>query len=602
MCGIVACRRTSGALEFVLTSLGRMEYRGYDSAGLAIASLGSPLHIVRSSGRVRELERRCAEGVDRADMAPVMGKPQLALGHTRWATHGEATERNAHPHLDCSGRVAVVHNGVIQNADDLRRELESQGHVFASDVDSEVVPHLLEVLLGTGLSLVEAMARSCQRLEGSWALAAVDATTGSLVATARDSPLLVGTGRDGVHVASDAAALSGWVDEIAVLEDGSLAELAGTVRWWDVHGRRSVPPVKISSRIPVESVEHRGYDDFMSKEIAEQPQLARRLVDRLTPGLDGSLWHELQVPVPSRIRFVACGTSLNASAVMARVFREVAGVPCDLEVASEVDQRIASDDSVLTIAVSQSGETADVLNAVRHLSTPVLAITNNASSSLARRADASIACEAGVEVGVAATKTFTAQVLIGTAVALSLSVHRRGVDPDYLCLVRAFLQAPGSLEEAQFLAEPTLAAAVSDLVEERGFLFLSRGAGLPYAFEGALKLKELTYRWAEAYPAGELKHGPIALITTGTPVLVIDGGDPARLETSIAEVRARGARVIRLGSSPDSLVPLQTGGRSVPWGPLASVVPLQHFARSLALALGCDADKPRNLAKSVTVS
>jgi glucosamine--fructose-6-phosphate aminotransferase (isomerizing) len=585
-----------------LTSLERMEYRGYDSAGLALTSRGAPLLLVRSSGRVRELQQRCADAVRRGELVMTADGPELGLGHTRWATHGEATERNAHPHVDCSGRIAVVHNGIIENADALRRQLDAEGHVFRSDVDTEVVPHLLETLVAEGLPLPVAMSRLRDRLEGSWAIAAVDATSGSLVATTRHSPLLLGEGPDGLHLASDSTALSGWVREIAVLEDGDVVELGSPVAWWDASGRRQAPRPAVAAGSTLEEVDLRGHSDFMSKEIAEQPKLAGRLVDQLTPGLDGSMWGDLKLPTPRRIRFVGCGTSLNASAAVARVFREVAGVPSDLEVASEVDQGPAGDPSVLTIAVSQSGETADVLNAVRQLSGPLLAITNNDRSSLARRADATISCQAGVEIGVAATKTFTAQVLLGTALGLSMAAHTDGVTARFLHLVRAFLELPARLEEAQFLAEPTMSAAAADLTDAPGFLFLSRGAGLPYAREGALKLKELTYRWAEAYPAGELKHGPIALVTSGTPVVVVDGGDRARLESSIAEVRARGARVIRIGSAEDSLIPLRSDGPLPPWGPLAAVIPLQHLARSLALALGCDADKPRNLAKSVTVS
>ncbi len=600
MCGIVACRRSSGALEFLLSSLRRLEYRGYDSAGVALATPGGSLQVIRCSGRVAQLEHRCSEDVFPIAMPPAV---ELGLGHTRWATHGSPTDRNAHPHLDCTGQVAVVHNGIIENADELRAELVGRGHRFGSDVDTEVVPHLIEEQIGGGATLVEAVLNTRSRLRGSWALGVVDARTGALVVTTRRSPLLVGVGPTGVHVASDESALAGWVDGFAVLEDGDLVEIGTSLAWWDRDGNPCAERALEPARLRAEEVDLAGHADFMSKEIAEQPALIALLVDRLLPGLDGDLWRDLGLDRPRRVRFIACGTSLNAATAVARVFRQVAGIPTELLVASEAAD-LLPEEGVLTVAVSQSGETADVLAALRPVSGPVLAITNNGRSTLARRADAVLTCDAGHEVGVAATKTFSAQVVLGSALALSLAASqaggRSGHRALHSALRREFAGIPDRLEQAHFLAAPVAAAVAAELTEHSGFLFLSRGEGLPYAAEGALKLKELTYRWAEAYPAGELKHGPIALITQDTPVIVVDAGDHHRLAANVSEVLARGARVLRVGGE-DALFPVLRSGEVSPWGPLEAVVPLQHLARCLALALGQDADKPRNLAKSVTV-
>jgi glucosamine--fructose-6-phosphate aminotransferase (isomerizing) len=413
------------------------------------------------------------------------------------------------------------------------------------------------------------------------------------------SPLLLGLGTDGLHVASDAAALAGVADYVMALEDGDVVELGETLRWWDAAGLPRERRPHIPTQPGVVDVDLTGHSDFMSKEIEEQYAVATRAVSRLLPQLDGSLWRDLGLAEPARVRFVACGTSLNASAAMARVFRDVAGLPTRLVVASEADEEFPEKDT-LTIAVSQSGETADVLSALSRLDGPVLAITNVEHSTLGRRADAVVVCDAGSEVSVAATKTFTAQVLVGTAIGLSLAATRHGMAPEFLPFVRAYAETPYRLQEMLATSGAIAQALAEELVDAPGFLFLARGCGMPYAQEGALKLKEITYRWAEAYPAGELKHGPIALIGPGTPVVVVDGGDLAKLSGSIAEVRTRGARVIRVGRSADATFRLPAGPSPV-WGPLESVIPLQYLAHSLAVVLGRDADRPRNLAKSVTV-
>ena len=597
MCGIVACRRSSGTVDYLLSALRRLEYRGYDSAGVALLTSSGDLEVVRSSGRVAALERSCAEGGfrDNSESRYVLG-----LGHTRWATHGAPSMENAHPHRDCTNRVAVVHNGIIENSTELAMELAVKGHRLLTQVDTEVVAHLIEDRLAEGATLPEALLSLHDRMEGAWALAVIDSDSATLAATTRRSPLLVGIGPQGPHVASDAAAFVEGVEDVAPLDDGDVVQLGDTITWWDgdhrrLSGRRLIPlqggPVDVS----------RGaHPDFMSKEIAEQPILAASLVQRLLGGLDGGIWAGLDLPVPSRVRFVGCGTSLHAAAAAARVLQRHAGVPAELLTASEVGD-VVHEDAALTVAMSQSGETADVLAALRTLPGPVLAITNSEHSTLARRADAVLTCGAGIEVGVAATKTFTAQVLLSSAVAISLAAHQKGLTPEHWRLVRSFAEVPGRLAEADFLAAPIARQLAEELAEQSGFIFLSRGEGLPYAQEGALKLKELTYRWADAYPAGELKHGPIALVTEGTPVIVIEAGDQKKLAGNIAEVQARGARVLRIGRGSDTHFPVLATHTAPPWGPLEAVLPLQHLARALAIVLGCDPDKPRNLAKSVTV-
>ena len=597
MCGIAGCRRSSGALDYLLTSLRRLEYRGYDSAGVAIGEAGRPLTLVRSAGKVSELVQRCGQHDGVAGEPPLAGS--LGIGHTRWATHGAPTEANAHPHLDCGGQLAVVHNGVIDNATLLRTELVARGHRFRTEVDTEVIPHLLEERVASGGSLADALMEVRDLLRGSWAIVALDTTTGSLAATTMRSPLLLGIGSDGLHVASDAAALAGWCDYVMALEDGDVVDLGETLRWWDADGRARGRRPYIPTQPTVAEIDLTGYPDFMSKEILEQQAVVSRLVGRLLPGLDGDLWNGLGLAEPARVRFVACGSSLNASAAMARVFRQVAGIPTRLVVASEAADELTEKDT-LTIAVSQSGETADVLAALHHLDGPVLAITNVEHSTVGRRADAVLVCDAGMEVSVAATKTFTAQVLVGSALGLSLAARHRRMTPEMWCHVRSFAETPSRFAEVLATARTTAEILSRSLVDCPGFLYLSRAGGFPYAQEGALKLKEITYRWAEAYPAGELKHGPIALIAPGTPVVVVDGGDPAKMSGTISEVRARGARVIEIGQGPDATFALPEGPQP-PWGPLESVIPMQYLAHTLAVDLGRDADRPRNLAKSVTV-
>ena len=598
MCGIVACRGRDGAVEFLTAALRRLEYRGYDSAGVAIT--GIDRHVLRSAravGRVVALEVRIA--AERP--TPGLG---IGIGHTRWATHGGVSESNAHPHLDCHGVVAVVHNGIIDNAAELKAELQGRGHQFSSEVDTEVVAHLVEEQYARSGSLLTATVATVRRLRGTWALAVTAASADDVVLASHRSPLVVGSGSDTHVAASDVTALTGTVSTVSVLRDDDIVVLGDEVSWHD--GTGAVVPPRPSVRLAwsAEDVERGAYDDFMEKEIAEQSTVVARLLERLLPHvLDGSLWTGLRLPVPERLRFVACGSSLYSSQVAARMFGSLAGLPAEAVVASEYDELATSgsSDGVLTVAVSQSGETSDVLHALDTVPGPVLAITNRPHSSLARQSDAVLECGAGPEIGVAATKTFTTQVVAGAALALSYTAATRSSSRQAVALQGLQLGGvPGRLAAAHTTAFPVAMALAEELAEARSFFFVSRGAGLPYAAEGALKLKEITYRHAEAMPAGEFKHGPIALIEEGTPVLVLESGLTTRLAGATAELASRGARIIRVGSGSEDAFPVLPR-RAAAWGPLESVLAFQHLARCIAVVLGRDADKPRNLAKSVTV-
>lgn len=597
MCGIVACRTVLPAVDHLLPALRRLEYRGYDSAGIAVRTHRGNTHRVRSVGRIDVLEKRLAA-------CPETALSEVGVGHTRWATHGAVTESNAHPHADCTGRISLVHNGILTNVDLLRTELEAAGHRFASEVDSEILAHLVEDRLSESGDLHAAVLAAVCKVRGSWAIAVLDGATGRLVVGANRSPLVVARSAHGDFAASDVGAIAEWIDELRVLRDGDVVELGTEHTWSGPEGRR-VPPEVVACAWRTSTVELGAHPDHMAKEIAEQPEVAARLLDELAPGVaDGRLWAGLGLPLLQRVHVLGCGTSLNAGRVIAGVLR-MGGVPVVTSVASESTARV-SESGTLTIAMSQSGETADVLRAVELAASDpaftLLSLTNNPHSTLARVADATLLCAAGPEIGVAATKTFTTQVLAGTMLALSgLVASGRLGRVAALALVAELRGVPERLAAASATANQLVPDLVAEVVGATGFLYLARGPGLPYAAEGALKLAELTYRWAQAYPSGELKHGPLALVEQGTPVVVVDDGDP-RVALGIAEVRARGARVITIGG-PGSTVPVTIPHDEPPppWGPVETVVPLQVLARTLGLALGRDVDKPRNLAKSVTV-
>lgn len=593
MCGIIACRVGTDAVPYLVSGLERLEYRGYDSAGIAVSAADGSTAVFRTTSRVSALP-----ALAEAWEGPRRGG--VGIGHTRWATHGGVCVTNAHPHQDCSRRLSVVHNGIIDNADRLGAELVRAGHSFGSGVDSEIICHLVEDALETTGDLLAAVSQSVRLLSGSWAFVVLDGETDRMVAAAHRSPLLLAQSSAGVFLASDIGAIDEWVDEFMILSDGDIVEVADNPVWTRA-GHPVQAPVAIDC--PPRAVGNRALDrnDHMVSEIDEEPEVAARILDIVGSQIaSGALWRGLGLAPFDRLRLLGCGTSLNAGEVIGMALSRLGGMPFSTVVASEAEGTVVEPGTV-TLAISQSGETADVLRAVEEgpPDAPVVALVNNVHSTLARNTGIVLGCSAGPEVGVAATKTFICQVLVGTGLVISaLTDFGRISRARAQDLVDDLYGIPERLAAATVAARAVIPGIVDDVRESSGFVFLGRGSGVPYAREGALKLKELTYRWAEAYPAGELKHGPLALIEDGTPVVVVDNGD-SRLLGNLAETQARGGWIIRIGRSGGRIqIPLSA---LAPCGPLEAVVPLQLLALTLAESLGLDADKPRNLAKSVTV-
>ncbi|HEV3292488.1 MAG TPA: glutamine--fructose-6-phosphate transaminase (isomerizing) [Streptosporangiaceae bacterium] len=625
MCGIVGYAGHRQAVDVVIEGLTRLEYRGYDSAGVAVVANGT-LASQKRAGKLTNLVKALAAG------PPLPGN--VGIGHTRWATHGPPTDPNAHPHTDCGGHLAVVHNGIIENFAALRAEVAATGHQLASDTDSEVVAHLLEAELagadggdggdGTGSGpLAAAMRRVCHRLEGAFTLVAVDTRDpGAVVGARRNSPLVIGRGAGENFLASDVAAFIAYTRRAVELGQDQVAEIrADSVRVTTFDGA----PAEVTEYQvdwDVSAAEKAGYDFFMLKEIAEQPRaIADTLLGRVGP--DGQLTlDEMRLPAGElrevdKIIVVACGTAYHAGMIAKYAIEHWCGIPCEVELASEFRYR----DPILTrttlvIAISQSGETMDTLMAVRHAReqrSRVLAICNVNGSSIPRECDAVLYTRAGPEVAVASTKAFLTQLVGCYLVALYLAQLRGAKFGDEVhALIGELSQTPAAVEAVLDSMEPVRQLA-RELAGERCVLFLGRHVGFPVALEGALKLKELAYMHAEGFSAGELKHGPIALIEKGLPVVVVvpspDGQGVLhdKVVSNIQEIRARGATVIVIAEQGDHEVKeyadtlIEVPHVPTLLQPLVTTVPLQVFACELATAKGHDVDQPRNLAKSVTV-
>ncbi|MEO3787083.1 glutamine--fructose-6-phosphate transaminase (isomerizing) [Actinocorallia sp. B10E7] len=613
MCGIVGYVGGKQAQQVVVDGLARLEYRGYDSAGLALVVDGK-LATAKKAGKLINLRKALEEEPPPAST--------IGLGHTRWATHGAPNDSNAHPHVDCGGRIAVIHNGIIENFAELKAGLLENGHGFGSETDTEVVAHLLEEEVGAGRDLPEAMRRVCRRLEGAYTLVAVDAQDPEVVVGARrNSPLVVGKGDGENFLASDVAAFIEHTRDAIELGQDQVVELRRDgVRVTDYEGR----PAEVHEYHvdwDVSAAEKGGYDYFMLKEIAEQPKaVADTLLGRI--GADGRLhldeMHitDQQLREIDKIIIIACGTSYHAGLIAKYAIEHWAGLPCEVEVASEFRYR----DPILTrstlvIAISQSGESMDTLMAVRHAreqKARVLCICNVNGSTMPRECDGVLYTHAGPEVGVAATKTFLTQLVAVYLIALYIAqVRGTKWGDEVFAMVQLLATMPEKVEKVLETMEPVRELARS-LAGERSVLFLGRHVGFPVALEGALKLKELAYMHAEGFAAGELKHGPIALIEEGLPVIVVV---PPRardvlhdkIVSNIQEIRARGARTIVIAEEgDDTVVPYSDTLIEVPavptlLQPLVATVPLQVFSCELATAKGHDVDQPRNLAKSVTV-
>jgi glucosamine--fructose-6-phosphate aminotransferase (isomerizing) len=609
MCGIVGYIGDREATQVLITGLKRLEYRGYDSAGLAIVN-GKGLAIQKAQGKIARLEERLTE-------TPITGT--LGIAHTRWATHGVPSDRNAHPHPDCTGRLAVVHNGIIENHRALRARLVSAGHRLASDTDTEVLAHLIEQKVNG--SLEDAVTASLAEVHGACAIAVVDREFPDRLVAARvgGSPLIIGVGDGEYILASDIPAVLPLTRDILVLEDGEVATLTRSgVELRRLSGqsvRHQVQRVAWSS----EAAEKGGYPHFMLKEIFEQPEaVAATLRDRINLETGQVQLADLALTAEElrrlrRIVLVACGTSWHAALVGKYLLEEWTDLPCEVDIASEFRYRhLLVNDRTLIIPISQSGETADTLAALRETrcrKARVISVCNVVGSSVARESDAVLYTRAGIEIGVASTKAFTAQLaalyLLGVHMGLVLerlsSSHARD-------LTHHLLEVPETLRN--ILARCDALRAMADRFSGyRDFLYLGRGIHFPVALEGALKLKEISYIHAEGYPAGEMKHGPIALIDSAMPVVVLAplGRTYEKVVSNIEEVKARQGIVIAVASDGDC----ELDGKAdhilhLPYlseyvAPILEAVPLQLLAYYIAVKRDCDVDQPRNLAKSVTV-
>ena len=609
MCGIVGYTGHRPVKSILIEGLARLEYRGYDSAGIAVEQDGA-LEVVHCKGKVSGLARL----VEPLGLAGTCG-----IGHTRWATHGRPSEANAHPHTSCDGRVAVVHNGIIENFAELREELEGRGHVFTSQTDTEVIAHLVEEGLAEGRDLLQAVREATERLIGAYAIAvASDREPGAIVAARKDSPLVVGLAKDGAYVASDIIAVIDGTRDVAVLSDGEMAKLTpDAVTFYNARGEAFEPEVTHVDW-DLDVAEKGGYPDFMLKEIHEQPRVIRdTLAGRLVNGalsideLDLTL-EELNLI--DRVYVIACGTSYHAGLIAKNLIEGWARIPCEVEVASEFRYRNPIiTPTTLVVAVSQSGETADTLAAIRDARVKgarVFGITNVVGSPVARESDGVIYTKANKEIAVASTKSFLGQVVSLTLLAMLLAQVKGKLKTNQVRLL--FHELADTAEQVERIlaeCEPAVDEAARACAEAKSALFVGRGMGAAIACEGALKLKEISYLHAEAYPAGEMKHGPIALIDEGFPVIAVATQSPVydKVVSNIQEAKARGAMVVAVATEGDEEIARHADHViRIPkvrdaFSAITASVPLQLFARAIALERGCDVDQPRNLAKSVTV-
>jgi glucosamine--fructose-6-phosphate aminotransferase (isomerizing) len=603
MCGIIGVTGTGPAVPRLIDSLKRLEYRGYDSAGVA-ALVEGRIERRRAKGKIRELE---------AVLAAEPLEATVGIGHTRWATHGAPTTANAHPHK--AGRVVLVHNGIIENFAELKADLAAEGHVFESQTDTEVVAHLLDRELTKGNDPLVAFKSVLDRLTGAYALAVlIEGEDGLILGARRGSPLVVGWGEGEMYLGSDALAVGPFTQKISYLDEGDFVALnRDGARMFDVSGQpaeRPIVTVSASSAL----VEKGEYRHFMEKEIHEQPDSVQHTLSHYLDFVNArASVGDTDFAAVERIQIVACGTAFYAGQIGRYAFEKLAGLPCDVEIASEFRYRSpALSKGTLAVAVSQSGETADTLASLSWCKAKGLktaALVNVHSSSMAREADHLWPTHAGPEIGVASTKAFTAQVAALLALAVAAGVQRGTIDATRETeLVKALFEAPRLIAEAM-LMEDALKAVAHDLARATDVLFLGRGAMFPLAMEGALKLKEISYIHAEGYAAGELKHGPIALIDEETPTVALAPLDDVfeKTASNLQEVAARGGPVIMI--APKSAPDLHgTGIRRVDApdchpliAPLVYAVPVQLLAYYTAVQKGTDVDQPRNLAKSVTV-
>ena len=610
MCGIVAYIGKQDAYPIIIKGLQRLEYRGYDSAGVAL--LNGSLNVYKKAGKVSDL----AAFVKDKNLSGVVG-----MGHTRWATHGEPNDRNAHPHFSQSKDFAIIHNGIIENYASIKVELVKQGHTFESDTDTEVLVHLIEeIYVKADVALEEAVRLALGEVVGAYAIVILSKNDpNKLIAARKGSPIVVGIGKDEFFVASDATPIVEYTKNVAYLNDGEVAVIADGKLTVKTIGNEIKIPFVQELEMKLEALEKGGYEHFMLKEIYEQPRsIADSMRGRFdsrngTLKLGGLREFETKIVNAKRIIIIACGTSWHAGMVAEYLIEDLARIPVEVEYASEFRYRnpvIYEDDVV--IAISQSGETADTLAAIemaKSKGATIFGVCNVVGSSIPRATHAGSYTHAGPEIGVASTKAFTAQVTVLTLLALQIA-HKRGsiAESRFRQILNELEAIPQKVEKALQSNDKILAIA-QEYKNARNFLYLGRGYGFPVALEGALKLKEISYIHAEGYPAAEMKHGPIALIDAEMPVVVIatKHGSYEKVVSNIQEVRARKGKIIAIVTEGDTQVrELADYVIEIPETdeilvPLVSVVPLQLLAYHIAVLRGCNVDQPRNLAKSVTV-
>ncbi len=612
MCGIVGYVGDKSAVGIILEGLKRLEYRGYDSAGIAVLAPSGTLEVRRAAGRIKNLEGILRE-------RPLTGA--IGIGHTRWATHGRPSDDNAHPHTDCSGTLVVVHNGILENYLEIKERLQAQGHTFKSETDTEVIAHLIEHHLKTTPRLERAVKAALAEFKGSYAVGVVSKAAADRLIAAKHGAgsVVVGLGKGEMFIASDIPAILSHTRDVVILEDGEVAVVtSGGV----VLSTLDDQPVQ---REPVRIMwdpimaEKGGYRHFMLKEIYEQPRaITDTFRGRIAPETGAIVLPDLNIDPATvraiqRVVFVACGTAYHASMLGKTMVERLAGLPAEADLASEYRYRDAiAGPETLVVAVSQSGETADTIGAVkaaRLKGCPIITITNAVGSALAREATGTIYMHAGPEIGVASTKAFSTMIVAVYLLGLWLGRQRDAITAeDVRKRIRDLVEVPRLVEQTLEL-DTKVAALARHLSHATDFLYLGRGVQYPIALEGALKLKEISYIHAEGYAGGEMKHGPIALIADGLPVVAIAPRDASyeRMLGNIEEVRAREGQVIAIVHQGDKLIAskaqhvIEVPPAAELLAPLITVIPLQLLAYHVSVRRGCDVDQPRNLAKSVTV-
>lgn len=613
MCGIVGYIGNQEAYPILIKGLHRLEYRGYDSAGVALISDKNELNIYKSRGKVNDLENFC-------ESKDVTGK--IGIAHTRWATHGEPNDVNAHPHYSTNGKIAIVHNGTIENYNVLKMALEKHGCTFRSETDTEVVVKLIEYIQGSnGCSLLEAMREALNQVVGAYAIAVIDVDDPDTILAARkSSPLVIGIGNDETFIASDASPIIEYTNQVVYLRDNEIAIIKRGENLRVITNDNKLSSIDVKTlNMSVSQLEKGGYAHFMLKEIFEQPNsihdcIRGRIVNNGTEiKLAGIIDHTDRFVNASRIIIVACGTSWHAGLIGARLFESIARIPTQVEYASEFrysNPVITPQDIV--IAISQSGETADTLAAIklaREKGAFVYGVCNAVSSSIARETDTGTYIHVGPEIGVASTKAFTGQVTVLTMLALAIGQIRRTISQKELTEVAHSLQKLPDLIKETLTLNEEIERLSQIFTYAHNFLYLGRGYNYPSALEGALKLKEISYIHAEGYPAAEMKHGPIALIDREMPTVVIAPTDELheKIISNIQQVKARGGSVIAIVTRGDTTIPeIADFTLEIPpvpecLSPIIVSIPLQLLAYHIAVMKGCNVDMPRNLAKSVTV-